>query len=115
MNAYDTAFVGALCFRFPVLMPLLQEHLDNYDCLLPHVLMGEVTHWIVHRFHADANDSTLRQMLNFIEATFERADHEDRELVAVSFLENLPGVGQDDAGVRAALGPALQEQLRQIG
>lgn len=116
MKAYDTAFIGALFFRFPVLMPLLQEHLDDFDDgLLPHVLMGDVTRWVVVRFHQDPNDSTLRQILSFIETAFERANHDDRELVAVSFLENLPRVGQKDADIRTILGPALQNELRQIG
>ncbi|HEY4864399.1 MAG TPA: hypothetical protein VIK45_02695 [Candidatus Dormibacteraeota bacterium] len=115
MRAYEVAFAGALCCRFPEFMPLLQEHLDDYDGLLPHVFMGEVTRWLVQRFHADASDSTLRQVLDFIETAFERANGEDRELIAASFLENLPRPGQEDDGVRLLLGPALQGQLRQIG
>jgi hypothetical protein len=116
VKAYDAAFVGALFFRFPELMPLLQEHLNDFDdTFLPHVLMGDITRWIVLQFHQDPNDPTLRQMLSFIEAAFERASHDDRELIAVSFLENLPRVGQEDADIRAILGPALQNELQQIG
>jgi hypothetical protein len=109
------ALVGALCRRFPVFMPILQEHLDDYDGLLPHVLMGDVTRWVVHRFHADASDTTLQQVLDFIEDAFEHANGEDRELIAASFLENLPRPTQADAGVRDLLGPALQDQLHRIG
>jgi hypothetical protein len=116
VKAYDAAFVGALFFRFPELMPLLQEHLNDFDdTFLPHILMGDVTRWIVLRCHQDPNDPALRQMLSFIEAAFEHADHDDRELLAVSFLENLPRAGQKDADIRAILGPALQNELRQIG
>jgi hypothetical protein len=115
MRAYEVAFIGALCHRFPMFMPILQQHLDDFDGLLPHVLMGDVTRWVVHRFSADAADRTLREVLEFIESDFEGAPGEDRELVTASFLENLPQSGQDGAGVRALLGPALQEQLRQMG
>jgi hypothetical protein len=115
MRAYDVAFIGMLCRRFQVFMPMLQEHLDDYDGLLPHVLMGDVTRWVIQRFHADASDAELRRVLDFIENAFEDAEGENRELIAASFLENLPRPGQADDGVRALLGPALQEQLRQIG
>jgi hypothetical protein len=114
MRAYDVAFVGAFCFQFPVLMPVLQEHLADYDSLLPHVLMGDVTRWVVQRFLANAGDSTLRQMLDMFEMAFEKAKFEERELLAASFLENLPRAGEEGAGIRAILGPALQEQLLQI-
>jgi hypothetical protein len=114
MRAYDVAFVGAVCFQFPVLMPVLQEHLADYDGLLPHVLMGDVTRWVVQRFLANAGDSTLRQMLDMFEMAFEKTKFEERELLAASFLENLPQVGEEGAGIRTILGPALQEQLLQI-
>jgi hypothetical protein len=112
VNADDVAFVGALCYRYPLLLELLQEHLDDYDGVLPHVFMGDLTRWVVQRFHDDASDETLRQVLDFLESAFEGGRSE--ELIAVSFLENLSSNG-DHAGVRALLGPALQNQLRQIG
>jgi hypothetical protein len=115
MKAYDVAFVGTLCRRFQVFMPMLQEHLDDYDGLLPHVLLAEVTRWVIQRFDADAADDLLRQVLDFIESAFEDAKSEDRELIVASFLENLPRPGQAGAEVRAMLGSALQEQLRQVG
>jgi hypothetical protein len=97
-------------------MPLLQEHLDDFDdTLLPHILMGDVTRWVIRRFHQDPNDPTLRQILSFIETAFEHANHDDQELIVVSFLENLPYANQKDAGIRTILGPALQNELRQIG
>jgi hypothetical protein len=116
VRAHDVAFVGALFFRCHVLMPLLQEHLDDFDdTLLPHILMGDVTRWVIRRFHQDPNDPTLRQILSFIETAFEHANHDDQELIVVSFLENLPYANQKDAGIRTILGPALQNELRQIG
>jgi hypothetical protein len=115
MRAFEVALVGALCRRFPVFMPMLQEHLDDYDGLLPHVLMADVTRWVVRRFEADPSDVTLRQVLAFIESAFEDAEGDDRELIAASFLENLPRLGEAGADVRAMLGPDLQDQLRRIG
>lgn len=115
MRGYDVTFIGRLCCRFPEFIPLLQEHRNTYGVLLPHVLMGDITRWVIQRFHADASDVTLRDVLDFIEEAFDGANAEVRELIAASFLENLPRPGQSDAGVRALLGPALVQQLRQIG
>lgn len=115
MKAYEVALMGTLCRRFSVFMAMLQEHLDDYDGLLPHVLMADVTRWVVKRFNTDPSDVLLRQVLDFIESAFEDAKGEDRELIAASFLENLPRPGQAGADVRALLGPALQDQLRRIG
>lgn len=115
MRAYEVAFVGALCYRFPVFMPMLQEHLNDNDGVLPHVLMADVTRWVVQRFHEDPSDATLRQVLNFIESAYTWAKDEERELITASFLENLPRPGDADATVRALLGPTLLGQLQHIG
>jgi len=115
MRAYEVAFVGALCFRFPELIPQLQEHIDDYDGLLPHVFMGDVTRWVLQRFHDDPSDPTVRQILDFIETAFEHAAGEEREIIGTSFLENLPRPGEENDGVRALLGPALRNQLQEIG
>jgi len=115
MRAYEVAFVGALCFRFPELMPQLQEHIDDYDGLLPHVFMGDVTRWVLQRFHDDPSDPTVRQVLDFIEIAFEGATGGEREIIGTSFLENLPRPGEENDGLRALLGSALQNQLHEIG
>ena len=113
MRADDVAFVGALCYRFPVLIALLQEHVDDYDGLLPHVLMGNVTQWTIQRFRVNPSDVVLREVLDFIEDAFE--SQRSPELISASFLENLPREGEDGDGVRALLGRALRAQLQQIG
>jgi hypothetical protein len=115
MRAYEVAFVGAFCFRFPELMPQLQEHIDDYDGLLPHVFMADVTRWMLQRFHDDPSDPTIRQVLDFFETAFERATGEEREIIGTSFLENLPRPGEENNGLRALLGPGLQNQLNEIG
>lgn len=77
--------------------------------------MGDVTRWAVKRFRADPADAALRSVLDFIESAFEKGEEEESELIAVSFLENLPGAGEDDAGLRALVGPSLRDQLRRVG
>lgn len=107
--------MGALIHRFPTLAPILQEHLDDYDGLLPHVLMGDITRWVVKQFLTVGQEGQLRDVLGFIEASFEAAQEHERELIAVSFLENLPRADEEGGGVRDKLGPALRQQLERIG
>lgn len=114
MRAAEVAFVGALVHRFPILVPLLQEHLDDYDGLLPHVFLGDVTRWVLGR-GLPSGSSEARAVLDFIEACFAQGTEHERELISVSFLENLPRAGEAGAEWRDQLGPELQRELEQIG
>jgi hypothetical protein len=115
MTAYDISFVGALCWNCPDLMPLLRSHLDEYEGLLPHLFMGDLTRWAVQRYHSDPSDQTLSDVLDFIESAFANAVGVNRELVSTSFLENLPRSGEEDFEMRSLLGKALLVQLMNIG
>src|ERR1700723_1169174 len=115
MSAYDVAFVGALCWRFNELMSLLREHLSDYETVLPHVFMGDVTRWVIQLYQSGSAPRELREVLDFIEEAFERASANDRELISASFLENLPREETEGAGIRRLLGPTLSTQLQRIG
>jgi hypothetical protein len=115
MRAADVSFVGALCYDTPELIDLLQSHLDTYEELLPHVFMGDFTRWVVGKFNDDRSDPNLRRLLVFIEESFSRQDESSQEIISVSFLENLPQVGEDDDEVRTVLGPHLRGELGRIG
>lgn len=112
--AFDVSIVGSICYLAPELLPVLQEHLDDYDGLLPHVMMGDITRWVVRKFHIENSDLDLRRVLNFLEEAFSQADREDQGIIIVSFLENLPQVGEEDAGIISLLGPSLQAELAKI-
>lgn len=94
MKAGEVAFVGCLARGIPELMGSLQEHLDDYEGLLPHVWLGEVTRWGLKRFTADPADPAVVKMLEFMEQALSRESSEaEHELVAASFVENLPRRG----------------------
>jgi hypothetical protein len=114
MRAEEVAFVGGLVYQFPVLAPILQEHLDDYDGLLPHVLLGEVTRWIVAEFAGSGPSVGLRNILEFIESSFRSGSNDGRELIAVSFLENLPRREESSSEILNLLGPQLTAQLQAI-
>lgn len=115
MRAAEIAFVGALVHRFRVLLPILQEHLDDYDALLPHVFMGDVTRWVLGEYQAHGESALLRDVLDFIESSYSRGDDHEQELISVSFLENFPRPNEEGSRLRALVGPSLSEQLDVIG
>jgi hypothetical protein len=57
----------------------------------------------------------LRDILNYLEKAYAAGDEELRELISVSFLENLPRSGESGAELREMVGPNLRKQLRAIG
>jgi hypothetical protein len=114
MRASEFVFVGSLVARVPELTPLLQEHLDDYEGLLPHVFMGDVTRWAIERFKVDETDRSLQNALDFMEGWAATSKEKDQELVVVSLLENLPFPGQDGEGIREVLGPTLRQLLAMI-
>ena len=79
-----------------------REHLADYNQLLPHVFMADVTRWLV----AHGPDALVLDML---EEHLASGDEEAQNFVAVSFVENLE---PEDEAVRAALGPHLRACLQ---
>jgi hypothetical protein len=58
MNARDVLLIGSLIEGCDSLLPVLQDHLNDYDELLPHLFMADVTRWLVERY--EANRTTRR-------------------------------------------------------
>ena len=50
----------------------------------------------------------------FVEEVFTRGDESVRELITVSFVENLPSTGEVGALMRKLLGPALEEVFQRV-
>jgi hypothetical protein len=100
----------------PALEPLYQEHMADYDELLPHVLMGDVTrlamqlHVQALRGAAEARDQ-LTQLLHILEEEMQSSDDEVQELIAVSFLENLERDDPQFPDLRNQLGQNLLAAL----
>lgn len=115
MNAHDIVLIGSLVDRCPPLLPVLQEHLDDYDSLVSHVFMADVTRFVSQRYAADADDEAVACVLDVLEAAFKRGRHDDRELIGASFLENLPTEAAAPTGLRLALGPTLRGYITTNG
>jgi len=76
--------------------------------------MGEITADAVDRYLRGDRD-TVRRLLDSLETEAEaEAGHEGDvdELIAVSFVENLPYDGEPGQAITGELGPRLSEMLR---
>ena len=93
----------------PQFAPVLDEHLRDYDAILPHVLMPSLLGFIGARIVGPEApvDATVVRLLELLEAEVVGEDPDTQNLIAVSFLENLeaePFFGQ----LYPMLGPNLR-------
>lgn len=98
---------------------LLADHLNEYGELLTHVFMGDVSRYVAHLYRdRQRGTQTSRDALQAILAKIEHAarfgDEDVKELVSVSFLENLVSECAEDPSFRALLGPSLKRELNLI-
>ena len=108
MCEQDTRFIEALVERVPALATLMRDHLRDWDELLTHIFMSELTRWVVDRRTSHGpDDEVLRTTLDFIEDSFDAAP----ELIAVSFVENLPYADEEGIEIKDLLGPKLRNEL----
>lgn len=118
-------FVEGIVERFPSLGEVFAEHVsDNFGEVLPHLFFGDLTRYVVSAHLGVGSgehpediviEHHLTAMLKDLEVAYAGGDPEVQELIAVSFLENLPRPDEEGSGIRARLGPQLTAQLCVIG
>jgi hypothetical protein len=113
-------FIQEVLSRSPGLRASYEEHLADYDELLPHVFMGDVTRYIMGMGGNSTAESAmeiekeLSELLDLFEASLADGDEYVQELVVTSFLENLEASDPAYPKIKARLGQRLSEQLRTI-
>jgi hypothetical protein len=112
--------------EFPGLQGALAAHLaDNHEELLPHVFLFDVVRYATELFvrsssatdddaRRDAARAELQRMLEVVEDEYLHGSEDARELIVVSFLENLPTPDEDGAEIRFLLGSATRSKLEEI-
>jgi len=94
MSKQTVSFVSSMVARFPSLYRLLEDHIrDNAGEVLPHVFFGEVTRYVLSLLVAARGEprrELIGDVLSYLEEAYAAGDEELRELISVSFLENLP-------------------------
>ncbi len=103
----------------PDFKSVFDEHKDYYEELLPHVLMGDFTRFLIDSYRKGAGGEAgsehhldvTRTSLEVMERAMSSSDPNLQELVSVSFLENLDQSDAAYEGIKALLGPNLIRQL----
>ena len=103
----------------PEFKSVFDEHKDYYEELLPHVLMGDFTRFVIDGYRKGAGGEAgsehhmeaTRKSLEVMERAMSSSDPDLQELVSVSFLENLDQSDAEYEGIKALLGPNLRRQL----
>jgi hypothetical protein len=112
MSEAAVDFVDKLVEEFPALQPMLREHVAESGETLPHVFFGDLTSYAVDEFVRGTDLVQLERLLDRLEESFSlTGDDEITNLIAVSFVENLPYRDEPGEGIRNLLGPKLKREL----
>ncbi len=110
-------FVYLLLERVPELRTVYEEHIRDNDELLPHVWLGDVSRYIVQQVRSGETGpaTSVERILSALDQWLAFGDEHVKELVSVSFVENL--VEHDDVleSLKGLLGPNLENELRRQG
>ena len=89
------------------------DHLAEYDELLPHVLLGDLVRFLSREVALHGSEAmALTQAMPLLEQAMESGDTRLQELVSVSFLENLDADDPSFSAIRGWFGPRLEEQFK---
>ena len=95
--------------QVPATAPLVADHVDFYEELLPHVLFGEITSWAEDEARRDPSSPALARLLDLLETAYVEGDDDVRNVLTVSFVENLA------SPVVSLLGPQLHALAGELG
>jgi hypothetical protein len=80
--------IDDLVSEVPEFEPTVREHVETYDSLLPHVLFGDFTRFVVAAWQ-DGNLELVGRCMDFLERALAGGDPGLHDLVAASFVENV--------------------------
>ena len=100
-------FCEELVHKVPLLAGLLKEHLEDYDELLPHVFMSEVSRYVIS--HREGR----KQIGEFLDECFRDYGDDIQNLIAVSFVENLVSEDEFERALDGASADALRKEWQQ--
>jgi hypothetical protein len=107
-------FVDRLVNEVPELAEVYRQHLADCGLLLPHVFMGDVTRYVVSQVMSSSPTEPVSRILNLLERGLQSDDQQVKELIGVSFIENL---SDEEVALHRLLpqfGEALRREVRSI-
>jgi hypothetical protein len=102
----------SLLEQVPEFKPTYDEHLADYDGLLPHVLMGELFVFASDAY-ARGEIVLLARIVNFINWAASSGDDDVRNVVHASFIEEVPHSSLDEV-VRPLLNDAAKKMYQAV-
>ena len=114
---YENVF-DLITAQVPEFQELYDEHIEDNDELLQHVLSGDLTRFVISKFEKWlANDDRLALaavecILSILEEGMTSPDEDLQELIVLSFLANLEYRESYYEELKAKMGPALSKQLK---
>jgi hypothetical protein len=114
MTSSTRNFIDLLIDEFPQLGPLREEYLTQFSEMLPHVFFGFLTEWLVNEYRADPQrgpDAVWRRLLDRLEQGYRTGDPDVQDLLAASFVENLPYPDEPGGDIVEHLGPSLKDHV----
>jgi len=109
--------INLLLTRVPELKPVYDEHMHDYEELLPHVFLGDVTRYVVTQARCGeiSPGRPLDRILDVLNQCLAGGDEQVKELVAVSFVENLLEHEEVLTILKELIGPHLQKEFKDYG
>jgi hypothetical protein len=120
-DTFTRAFVKQLSDVIPEASEVVAEHVNYYGELLPHLVFGDLTRWIIDAYRRSRGGGSgsqeaatmLKRILEVLEWAYaSNSTHASvRDTIGASFLENLHQAGADYDGLKSMLGSSLRRQL----
>jgi hypothetical protein len=95
-----------------MLAAVYAEHMADHGELLPQVLFGDLTRLVTKLCKFDPSSKDLTSILEILEKGMAAGDNKTKELISVSFLENLDPEADYFSALRGMLGPTLSNELQ---
>ena len=113
-----------LAARFPMLRPMVDEHLAFYEEMLPYVWLSELRAFLIESSATPRwwpasparrrSRDTVRAVMAALESEYEQGDEQTRSLIALGFLESLPPPNERGGWLWDDLGPLLREEAGRV-
>jgi hypothetical protein len=113
MTSLDfTNFSETLRVQVPGFDRVFREHIQDYDEVLPHVLVAELARFLSADVQKSGSlSAALPPAMDILERGMASNDPKLQELVAVSFLENLDPADASFQEIRRHFGPHMRKQF----
>lgn len=114
MNPSAVALIEQLVASVSAFDEAYENHISNYDEVLPAVFMEEVRQSAVASFLGDSDEPDWRGILAFLEERFALGDKDVQNVIFTSFIYPLPFPHEPGGGIAAHLGPKMAERLHAL-